>query len=158
MLLFFYYYFRSFSQNPKQSLQQYKISYSSHFGTPLRNVITPLSGTVKTEVEDVGVSEVTPENNLLKGSQVQDSSGATQDLSNDDSQDDGGINQGVADEKEPCVYCGQNPCDWAAFEDEINKECEVLEELKRSNKEICHHAYHLYTQLKHGVLHKFDQR
>jgi len=44
------------------------------------------------------------------------------------------------------------------FKDEIIEECEVLEEEKQSSKEIRHHAYCLYTQLKHGVLCKFDRR
>jgi len=60
--------------------------------------------------------------------------------------------------KERCVYCGKTPCDRVLFEEEIVEECEVLEELKRSNKEIRHHAYCLYTWLKHGVLRKYDHR
>jgi len=60
--------------------------------------------------------------------------------------------------KDPCTYCGQNPCDWVRFEVEICEECEQLVEENRSNKEVRFHAYRLYTRLRHGVLRKFDRR
>jgi hypothetical protein len=38
--------------------------------------------------------------------------------------------------KDPCTYCGQNPCDWVMFETEICEECKELVEQNRSDKEV----------------------
>jgi hypothetical protein len=128
-----------------------------HFGTPQHNVNLPSSVAIDIEVKVERLLEVTPDDNLLEGTPVEDSCGIASDMSLLDSQD-GVVNVGSDILKEPCVYCGQTPCDWALFKEEIVEECEVLEELKHSNKEIRHHAYRLYTRLKHGVLRKYDRR
>jgi len=60
--------------------------------------------------------------------------------------------------KDPCTNCGQNPCDWLVFEEEICDECEQLVQEKRTNKEVWFHAYRLYTRLRHGVLQKINRR
>jgi len=128
------------------------MSNSSHLGTPQHNFISPFSIAVKAELNDVGVLKVSSDGNLHKDSQVEDSSGAMHEF------EASIVNEAAAVEKEPCVYCGQNSCDWVTIEDDIVEEFYVLEEEKHSNKEIHHHAYHLYTRLKHGVLCKYDQR
>jgi hypothetical protein len=128
------------------------MSNSSHLGTPQHNSLSPFSISVKAKVNDVGVLEVSSVDNLHEGSQVKDSSESTLKFE---------VSipiQATVVEKEPCVYCEQNPCDWVTFEDDILEECEVLEEERHSNKEIRHHAYRLYTRLTHGVLCKFDRR
>jgi len=60
--------------------------------------------------------------------------------------------------KDPCTYCGQYPCDWELFGEDICEECEELVEEKRTNKEVRFHAYRLYTRMRHGVLRKYDRR
>jgi hypothetical protein len=125
-----------------------------------------IMGSVKSEVEDVklldGASELIPEDSLPEDSLRAVSNkdelyGKTQECSSDELQQCDS-NAGTNLEKEPCVYCGQNHCDWVTFENEICEQCEELEEEKHNNKEICHHAYRLYTRLRYGVLCKFDRR
>jgi hypothetical protein len=130
-----------------------EMSNSSHFGTPQQNVVSPFTADVKVELKEVVELDVASVDNLQEESQVPDSSV----LGMQESQDSM-VNVVTVVDKEPCVYCGQNPCDWVMFEEDILEECEVLEEEKRSNKEIRHHAYRLYTRLKHGVLRKYDRR
>jgi len=59
---------------------------------------------------------------------------------------------------EPCPLCGQVPCDWIAFGEEISEECDELMEQQRPTKESRFHAYRLYTRLRFGVLRKYDRR
>jgi hypothetical protein len=99
-----------------------------------------------------------PEDSLRAGSNKEESCGKLQEDSSDESQQSKSSAGTTAAEKEPCVYCGQIPCDWSTFETEICGECEQLEDEKCNNKEIHHHAYRLYTRLRHGVLRKFDRR
>ncbi len=62
------------------------------------------------------------------------------------------------EEADPCVFCGQVPCDWESFGDMICEECDELKEGNIEKNQIRFHAYKLYTQLRHGVLHRFDYR
>ena len=58
----------------------------------------------------------------------------------------------------PCDLCGQVPCDWVSYADEI---CEVCDELKdggMANNQVRFQAYREYTRLKHGILRKYDRR
>jgi hypothetical protein len=54
------------------------------------------------------------------------------------------------------VICGQTPCDWLTFGEEICEECDSLKEENIPNKSIRHHAYKTYIRLKLGVLHCSD--
>jgi hypothetical protein len=45
---------------------------------------------------------------------------------------------------DPCVFCGQVPCDWDTFGDEISEEYEELQEQKLLPNQICFHGYKLY--------------
>jgi hypothetical protein len=51
-----------------------------------------------------------------------------------------------------CDFCGQQPCDWEMFGDQIAEECDEMVE------KIRFHGYKLYTRLKHGVLRRYDRR
>jgi len=53
---------------------------------------------------------------------------------------------------EPCPLCGQDPCDWISFGDEICEECDEMMNQKQPTKEIRFHAYKMYTRLRFGVL------
>jgi hypothetical protein len=135
---------------------------SSNFGEHPHNAISPMRASIKAEVEDVResvvASELIPEDSLRAGSNKEASCGKLQEDSSVESPQSESNTGTTAAEKEPCVYCGQIPCDWLTFETEICGECEQLEDEKRNNKEIRHHAYRLYTRLRHGVLRKFDRR
>ena len=54
---------------------------------------------------------------------------------------------------EPCPLCGQVPCDWVTFGDDICQECDEMVNQKVPNKEIRFHAYRMYTRFRFGVLH-----
>lgn len=58
----------------------------------------------------------------------------------------------------PCTLCGQVPCDWDSFGEEIWEECEALKAQGADNKQVRFHAYKLYTRLRHGILRRFDRR
>jgi hypothetical protein len=58
----------------------------------------------------------------------------------------------------PCTLCGQVPCDWDTFGEEIWEDCEELKGQGADNKQVRFHAYKLYTCLRHGVLRRFDWR
>jgi hypothetical protein len=60
--------------------------------------------------------------------------------------------------KEPCSFCGQVPCDWDTFGDEIFDEGTQLKETGLENNQVRYHAYRHYTRLRHGVLRKHDRR
>jgi hypothetical protein len=58
----------------------------------------------------------------------------------------------------PCELCGQAPCDWQTYCEDI---CQVCDELKDSgvpNNQVRFQAYRECTRLRHGVLCKHDQR
>jgi len=55
-----------------------------------------------------------------------------------------------------CDFCGQQPCDWEMFGDQIAEECDEMVENGIPKNEIHFHAYKLYTRLKHGVLRRCD--
>jgi hypothetical protein len=135
---------------------------SSNFSEQPHNVISPITSSLQTEEEDttvsVGSSELSPEDSLPVDSNEEDSDGKTEEDSCDESHQSDPTAAATTVEKEPCVYCGQNPCDWVSFEADICEECEVLEQEKRNNKEIRYHAYRLYTRLRFGALRKFDRR
>jgi hypothetical protein len=58
----------------------------------------------------------------------------------------------------PSDLCGQTPCDWDVFSEEIWEECNLMKEQGSENKAIRYHAYKMYTRLSHGVLRRFDCR
>jgi hypothetical protein len=58
----------------------------------------------------------------------------------------------------PCTLCGQVPCDWDSFGEEIFEDCEELKAQGADNKQVRFHAYKLYTRLRHGILRRFDRR
>jgi hypothetical protein len=60
--------------------------------------------------------------------------------------------------KEPCSFCGQVPCDWDTFGDEIFDEGMQLKDSGLENNQVRYHAYRHYTRLRHGVLRKHDRR
>jgi len=57
-----------------------------------------------------------------------------------------------------CEMCGQTPCDWETFGEEIWEECQGLKQQGLDNKAIRYHAYRMYTRMRHGVLRRFDRR
>jgi hypothetical protein len=57
-----------------------------------------------------------------------------------------------------CDLCGQAPCDWDTFGEEIWEECNNMKEAGSDNKAVRFHAYKMYTRLRHGVLRRFDRR
>jgi hypothetical protein len=57
-----------------------------------------------------------------------------------------------------CDLCGQAPCDWELFGEQIWEECNAMKEQGSDNKAVRYHAYKLYTCLRHGVLRCFDRR
>jgi hypothetical protein len=61
-------------------------------------------------------------------------------------------------EEPPCDFCGQVPCDWVTFADDICDVCDQLKDSGMENNQVRFHAYREYTRLKHGVLHKHDCR
>jgi len=80
-----------------------------------------------------------------------------------DGDDDGGVSCldtliKCEEGADPCVFCGQAPCDWESFGDMICEECDELKEGNIENNQIRFHAYKLYTRLRHGVLRRFDRR
>ena len=60
--------------------------------------------------------------------------------------------------KEPCSFCGQVPCDWDTFGDEIFDEGMQLKDSGLENNQVRYHAYRHYTRLRHGVLRRHDRR
>ena len=84
-----------------------EMSNSSHFGTPQQNVVSPFTADVKVELKEVVELDVASVDNLQEESLVPDSSV----LGMQESQDSM-VNVVTLVDKEPCVYCGQNPCDW----------------------------------------------
>jgi hypothetical protein len=58
--------------------------------------------------------------------------------------------------KDTCSFCGQVPCDWDTFGDEIFYEGMELKESGLENNQVCYHAYRHYTHLRHGVYRKHD--
>ncbi len=61
------------------------------------------------------------------------------------------------DEPVLCSLCGQVPCDWESFGEEIWEECELLKNQGADNKQVWFHAYKMYTHLRHSALHRFDR-
>ena len=57
-----------------------------------------------------------------------------------------------------CEMCGQTPCDWETFGEEIWEECQGLKQQGLDNNAIRYHAYRMYTRLRHGVLRRNDRR
>jgi len=57
-----------------------------------------------------------------------------------------------------CELCGQAPCDWETFREEIWKECNGLKEQGVENKAIQFHVYKLYKRMRHDILRHFDRR
>jgi hypothetical protein len=57
-----------------------------------------------------------------------------------------------------CDLCGQAPCDWDSFGEEIWEECNSLKEGGLDNKAVRCHAYKLHTRMRHRILRRFDQR
>jgi hypothetical protein len=57
-----------------------------------------------------------------------------------------------------CYLCGQAPCDWDVFGEDIWEECNNMKEGGSDNKAVMYHAYKLYTRMRHGVLQRFDHR
>ena len=55
-----------------------------------------------------------------------------------------------------CDLCGQSPCDWDTYIEELWDECNSLKEGGADNKAVCFHAYKLYTRMRHGMLRHFD--
>jgi hypothetical protein len=51
-----------------------------------------------------------------------------------------------------CELCGQAPCDWQLFSEEIWEDCNGLKEAGADNKAVRFHAYKMYTGLRHGIL------
>jgi DNA repair exonuclease SbcCD ATPase subunit len=82
-----------------------------------------MRASIKAEVEDVResvvASELIPEDSLQAGSNKQESCGKLQEDSSVELQQSESNVGTTAAEKEPCVYCGQIPCDWLTFETEI---------------------------------------
>jgi len=58
----------------------------------------------------------------------------------------------------PCDLCGQTPCDWDVFGEEIWEKCNQMKEGGSENKAMHYHAYKIYTRLRYGVLRRFDCR
>jgi hypothetical protein len=56
-----------------------------------------------------------------------------------------------------CEMCGQGPCDWETFGEEIWEECQGLKEQGMDNKAVRYHTYRMYTRLRHGILRNFDR-
>jgi hypothetical protein len=61
-------------------------------------------------------------------------------------------------EPSPCTLCGQVPCDWDTFGEQIWEDCKELKGQGADNKQVRFHAYKQYNRLRHGVLHQFDHR
>jgi len=57
-----------------------------------------------------------------------------------------------------CYLCGQSPCDWDTYGEELWEECNRLKEAGADDKAMRFHAYKLYTRRRHGVLRRFDRR
>jgi hypothetical protein len=76
----------------------------------------------------------------------------------DDSGEDGPSVAEMGLPPEPCKLCGQTPCDWISFGDQISEECDEMMEQNQPNKQIHYHAYQLYTWLRFGGLCKHDRR
>jgi hypothetical protein len=57
-----------------------------------------------------------------------------------------------------CDLCGQAPCDWELFGEQIWEECNSMKEEGSDNKAVRYHAYKLYTSLRHGILRRYDRR
>jgi hypothetical protein len=140
---------------------------SSNFGEQPGHVISPITCSSQADEEDAIVSVGACEDSLHEDSTEEDSDGKTTEEDSDgktqvdscdESQQFDNAAAATTPEKEPCVYCGQNPCDWVTFEADICEECGELEQEKCNNKEIRYHAYRLYTRLRYGVLRKFDRR
>jgi len=55
-----------------------------------------------------------------------------------------------------CDMCGQGPCDWETFGEEIWEECQGLKDQGLDNTAVWYYAYRMYTRMRHGVLHHFD--
>jgi hypothetical protein len=52
-------------------------------------------------------------------------------------------------EEPPCDFCGQVPCDWVTFADDICDVCDQLKDSGMENNQVRFHAYREYTRLKH---------
>ena len=76
----------------------------------------------------------------------------------DDSVKDAGSVVELVSPPKPCELCGQSPCDWISFGDQIIEECDEMMDQNLPTNQIRFHAYRLYTQLRFGVLHKHDRR
>jgi hypothetical protein len=57
-----------------------------------------------------------------------------------------------------CDLCGQAPCDWELFGEQIWEECNSMKEEGSDNKAVRYHAYKLYTSLRHGILRCYDRQ
>jgi hypothetical protein len=99
------------------------MSHPSDFGEQPHNVMSLMMGLVKSEVGDVklfdGASELVledslPEDSLDEVSNKEELYGKTQECSSDELQHCDS-NAGTNTEKEPCVYYGQDPCDWESI-------------------------------------------
>jgi hypothetical protein len=77
-----------------------------------------------------------------------------------ESEEDSEDEEEVAGKADPIIFylCGQSPCDWDTYGEELWEECNRLKEAGADNKAVCFHAYKLYTWMGRGVLHHFDRR
>jgi hypothetical protein len=64
------------------------------------------------------------------------------------------MDEALEENKDPviCDLCGQAPCDWESFGEEIWEECNGMKEAGSDSKAARFHAYTMYTRLRNGVL------
>jgi hypothetical protein len=56
-----------------------------------------------------------------------------------------------------CNLCGQAPCDWEQYGEDIWEECNNMKEQGFEKNAVRYHAYKLYTHMRHGVLCHYNQ-
>jgi hypothetical protein len=68
-----------------------------------------------------------------------------------ESQDETEEEEELIEEPASCDLCGQTPCDWETFGEDIWEECNGLKKGCMEKKAVRFHAYKLYTHMCHGI-------